>query len=57
MRLIAVCDSDGTIVTLMTVPQGGLHPSIPNLPSTHREVELDAPDISEDMDGHESTAD
>ncbi len=53
MRLIAVCEPDGTIVTLITMPQGGLRPSIPNLLSRQREVEVDAPDIKEDMDGQE----
>lgn len=53
MRLIAVCDSDGAILTLMTMPLDGLRPSLLNLPPTQREVELDAPEISDELDNQE----
>ena len=53
MKLIAICDIDGAIVSTATMPAGGLRPSVQNLPVGHREVELDAPDILEDADDHE----
>lgn len=53
MRLIIVCDADGAIVSTTTMPTGGLRLSMPTLPVGQREVELDAPDILENMDHHE----
>ncbi|NLS20746.1 hypothetical protein HGP16_30015 [Rhizobium sp. P40RR-XXII] len=53
MRLIIVCDADGAIVSTATMPAGGLRLSMPTLPVGQREVELDAPDILENMDHHE----
>ena len=57
MRLIAVCDSDGAIFTLMTMPLDGLRPSLLNLPPTQREVEFNAAQISDELDNQEIHAD
>ena len=53
MKLIVIYDSNGAIVSTATMRVGGLRPSIQNLPAGHREVELDADHILEDMSDHE----
>jgi hypothetical protein len=53
MRIIVVCDGDGAIMALMTRPEGGLRPSVPNLPLNHQEIEMDMPGISDDSDDAE----
>jgi hypothetical protein len=53
MRLVTVCDNDGSILAIMTSPEGGLRPSIPSLPFSQQEVEIDAPDITDDLDDAE----
>ncbi|KAI3606289.1 hypothetical protein D8I24_2132 [Cupriavidus necator H850] len=50
MRLITNFDADGNIVSIITAPDGGLRPSIPDLPLQQRQVEIDAPDISAELD-------
>ena len=55
MKLVAICDLDGNVVSLMTFPEGGLRPSVPDLPPNHQEIEIDAPDISEDLEDSEVT--
>jgi hypothetical protein len=53
VRLVTICDVDGNIVGLSTFPEGGARISVPNLPLGHQEIEVDAPDIGDDMDESE----
>ncbi|HEV7649835.1 MAG TPA: hypothetical protein VGP26_16940 [Actinophytocola sp.] len=49
MRIITVCDYDGNVVALMSMPHDGFRPSLPGLPPGQQEVEIDVPDLTEDM--------
>jgi hypothetical protein len=49
MRVIAVVDVDGSVVSLMTMPTDGIRPSLPDLPPGQSEVEIDMPDITDEM--------
>ncbi|MFP2961648.1 hypothetical protein ACLEPN_28550 [Myxococcus sp. 1LA] len=53
MKLITACDAEGNILSIITAPEGGLRPSVPGLPPYQRQVEIDAPDIADDLDDAE----
>lgn len=53
MRLVMICDAEGNILSAVTSPEGGLRPSFGGLQPHHRQVEIDAPDIQEDLDDAE----
>jgi hypothetical protein len=53
MRLNTIADADGNVVGISTAPDGGVRSSVPNLPPELREVEIDAPDITDEMEINE----
>jgi hypothetical protein len=53
MQLTVVCDVNGAVVSVATLPANGLRLSIPNLPLGQREIQIDAPDIPENADYQE----
>jgi hypothetical protein len=53
MRVIAVVDVEGSVVSLMTMPTDGIRPSLPGLSPGQSEVEIDVPDITDEMSAKE----
>ncbi|WP_223638029.1 hypothetical protein [Corallococcus sp. EGB] len=53
MRVVMICDAEGNILGAVTSPEGGLRPAFAGLPPHQRQVEIDAPDIPEDLDDAE----
>lgn len=53
MKLVTACDAEGNILIIITVPEGGLRPSVPDLPPHQHWVEIDAPEIRDDLDDTE----
>jgi hypothetical protein len=51
MKIVVLCNSEGEITSLASMPHGGLPVSLQNTDPRVREIVIEAPDITEDMPG------
>lgn len=53
MKIVALCNSDGVIKSLASVPSGAPSVSFPNPQPWEQEIVVEAPDIAEDIPNSE----
>jgi hypothetical protein len=56
MKIVVLCNSEGEITSMASMPDGGLPVSFQNPDPRVREIVIEAPDITEDMPGSEVLA-
>jgi len=49
MKIVVLCNSDGEITSLASMPDGGPPVSFPDRDPREQEIVIDAPDITEGM--------